>query len=73
MKGIVCILLLSTLTMVATAKEPVTKLIIWSKDETKVAYAFAERPKITFIESELVVKTNRIEVKYYLDKAGVQN
>lgn len=55
------------MTMVSIAKEPITKLFVWSKDGTKVAYALLERPKITFVDNELVVTTNSIEVKYNLD------
>lgn len=53
--------------MMAMANEPITQLIIWAKDGTKIAYALAEKPKLTFTKSELVVKTDSIEVTYDLD------
>lgn len=56
------------MSLMAMANEPITKLVIWAKDGTKVAYALAEKPKITFTESELVVNTNNVEVNYDLDK-----
>ena len=54
--------------MMSMANEPITQLVIWAKDGTKVAYALAEKPKLTFTESELVVKTDSIEVIYDLEK-----
>lgn len=54
--------------MMAMANEPITQLVIWAKDGTKVAYALAEKPKLTFTESELVVKAESIEVTYDLEK-----
>lgn len=62
-----CSLFLSVSAVLTMAKEPITRLVIWSKDGTKVVYALAEKPKMTFVENELVVKTNNIEVNYNLD------
>ena len=53
--------------MKAIADEPITNLVIWSKDGAKVAFALAEKPKITFTETDLVITTNIIEVNYLLD------
>lgn len=54
--------------LMAMANEPITKLVIWAKDGTKVAYALAEKPKITFTKSELVINTNNVDINYDLDK-----
>lgn len=67
MKRMMCSLLLSVSAVLTMAKEPITRLVIWSKDGTKVVYALAENPRMTFVENELVVKTNNIEVTYNLD------
>ena len=40
-----------------------TQLVVWFKDGTKVAFAMKEKPKITFIDSELVITTK--EDKHY--------
>lgn len=50
------------------ADEPKTLLAVWAKDGTKVAYALAEQPKITFTETDLVITTNGVEVNYTLEK-----
>lgn len=68
MKRTILLALLPLTSMMAMANEPITQLVIWAKDGTKVAYALAEKPKLTFTESELVVKTDNIEVTYALEK-----
>lgn len=68
MKRKILLLLLPLISVMAIANEPITQLVIWAKDGTKVAYALEENPKITFTESELVIKTNSIEINYELDK-----
>ena len=68
MKRTILFLLLPLLSMMVMANEPITQLVIWAKDGTKVAYALAEKPKLTFTESELVVKTDNIEVTYDLEQ-----
>lgn len=67
MKRTILLALLPLISMMAMADEPITQLVIWAKDGTKVAYALAEKPKLTFTESELVVKTDSIEVLYDLE------
>lgn len=42
-------------------------LILWSKDGTKVAYALAEKPKITFTGTDLVITSKGVEVNYSLE------
>lgn len=42
-------------------------LVIWAKDGTKVAYALNDSPKLTFTETDLVIKSKGIEVRYTLD------
>ena len=61
-------MLLPLFSMVAVADEAINSLVVWAKDGTKVAYALAEKPKLTFTESELVVKTDSIEVTYALEQ-----
>lgn len=68
MKTKLLTILLSLVYLSAMADEPKTHLVVWAKDGTKVAYALAEQPKITFTETDLVIKTNGIEVNYVLDK-----
>lgn len=53
--------------MIAIADEPITNLVIWSKDGAKVAYALTEKPSITFTKTDLVITTNSMEVHYPLD------
>lgn len=53
--------------MKAIADEPITNLVIWSKDGAKVAYALAEKPRITFTKTDLVITTQGVEVSYLLD------
>ena len=60
--------LLSLISLSAMADEPKTLLAVWAKDGTKVAYALAEQPKITFTETDLVITTNGVEVNYALEK-----
>ncbi|MBQ4391703.1 MAG: T9SS type A sorting domain-containing protein [Prevotella sp.] len=42
-------------------------MVVWAKDGTKVAYALAEKPKVTFTETDLVIKTDGVEVNYSLE------
>ena len=49
------------------AENELVKLVILSKDGTKVAYALAEKPKITFTETYLVINTKNVEVNYFLE------
>lgn len=67
MKTKVIMLLLSIFCLSATAKTPKNQLIVWAKDGTKVAYVLAEKPKITFTETDLVIATNGITVNYALE------
>lgn len=52
------------------AQEPITRLVIWSIDGSKIAYSLAENPKITFSDKEMSVKTNTIEAWFDLDKTS---
>lgn len=49
------------------ADEPKTQLVVWAKDGTQVAYALAEKPKVTFTETDLVITANGVEVNYTLE------
>lgn len=53
--------------MVAVADETINSLVVWAKDGTKVAYALADKPKVTFTETEMVITSNGIEVNYALE------
>jgi len=68
MKTKLLTILLSLVCLSATADKPKTQLVVWAKDGTKVAYALAEKPKITFTETDLVITTNGIEVNYALER-----
>lgn len=60
-------MLLSFLCLQTMAEKPKTQLVVWAKDGTRVAYALAEKPKVTFTVSDLVITTNGVEVNYSLD------
>ena len=59
-------MLLPMLCVAVAANEPIRSLVVWAKDGTRVAYALAEKPKITFTETDLVIKSKGIEVNYPL-------
>ena len=61
-------LLLSCFCFSALADEPKKQLVIWAKNGTKVAYALAEKPKVTFTTTDLVVTSNGLEVNYTLSE-----
>ena len=67
MKTTLQTLLLSCFCLATMAEENKTHLIVWAKDGTKVAYALAEQPKITFTETDLVITSNGVEVNYTLE------
>ena len=49
------------------AEESKTLLVVRAKDGTQVAYALADKPKVTFTLSDLVITTKGVEVNYSLD------
>lgn len=49
------------------AEDIKTHLVVWAKDGTRVAYALAEQPKVTFTETDLVITANGVEVSYLLE------
>lgn len=55
------------LSIIAKAEDNPTNLVVWAKDGTKVAYALAEKPKVTFTETDLVITTKDVEVNYSLE------
>lgn len=67
MKAKLLAMLLSFTCLSAMANEPKTQLVVWAKDGTQVAYALAEKPKVTFTETDLVIKTDVVEVNYSLE------
>ena len=60
-------MLLPLISIMAVADEPIDNLVVWAEDGTKVAYALAEKPKVTFTETDLVITSNGIEVNYVLE------
>lgn len=67
MKQKLLFVLLSCFCLSAMADEPKTQLVVWAKDGTQVAYALAEKPKVTFTETDLVITANGVEVNYKLE------
>ena len=53
----------------AVAEEK-TILAIYAKDGSKVAYALSEKPLVTFSETDLILKTQDLEVNYPFDKVA---
>ena len=53
--------------ILAKAENNPTNLVVWAKDGTKVAYALAEKPKVTFTDTDLVITAKCVEVKYSLE------
>ncbi len=67
MKAKLFAVLLSFCRLSAMADEPKSHLVVWAKDGTPVAYALAEKPKVTFTETDLAITTNGVEVNYPLE------
>lgn len=67
MKSKLLLFLLLGFSIFAWAENNPTNLVVWAKDGTKVAYALAEKPKVTFTETDLVITSNGIEVNYNLE------
>ena len=67
MKSKLLLTLLFGFSIFAKAENNPTNLVVWAKDGTKVAYALAEKPKVTFTEKDLVITANGVEVKYNLE------
>ena len=67
MKKKLLLVLLSLFCLSAMADEPKTQLVVWAKDGTRVAYALAEKPKVTFTETDLVITAQGVEVNYLLE------
>lgn len=66
MKAKMFLMMLSFFCLSTMADEPKTHLIVWAKDGTLVEYALAEKPKVTFTETDLVIIANGLEVNYPL-------
>lgn len=67
MKTKLLAMLLSLTFLSSMANESKTLLVVWAKDGTQIAYALAEKPKVTFTETDLVIKTDSVEVNYSLE------
>lgn len=66
MKSKLIISFLLSFSLVAKAEDNPTSLVVWAKDGTKVAYALAEKPKVTFTETDLIITATGVEVSYAL-------
>lgn len=66
MKSKILLSLFLCFSLIAKAEENPTSLVVWAKDGTKVAYALAEKPKITFTETDLIITVKGVEVSYAL-------
>jgi len=67
MKTKILILLLSLISLSAIADDPITQLVIWAKDGSKTVYPLDSKPKITFSETDLIVKANGLEAVFSLE------
>lgn len=67
MKSKLLLSLLLGFSIFAKAENNPTNLVVWAKDGTKVAYALAEKPKVTFTETDLVITAKGVEVNYSLE------
>lgn len=68
MKKIILISFLLCISVIAKAETLPTNLVVWAKDGSKVVYALADEPKVTFTETDLVISSKGIEVNYAIDK-----
>lgn len=67
MKSKLLLSMLLGLSIFAKAENNPSNLVVWAKDGTKVAYALAEKPKVTFTETDLVITAKGVEVNYSLE------
>lgn len=67
MKSKLLLSLLLGFSIFAKAENNPTNLVVWAKVGTKVAYALAEKPKVTFTETDLVITAKGVEVTYSLE------
>lgn len=67
MKSKLLLSLLLAFSIVTKAENNPTSIVVWAKDGTKVAYALAEKPKVTFTETDLVITAKEVEVSYLLE------
>jgi hypothetical protein len=63
MKKLSLILLLLCLASVINAE---TSLVIWKKDGSKVAFALAEKPEVTFADKSMMINSTTVSVSYDL-------
>lgn len=67
MRAKLFLLIMLGFSLFAKAENNPTNLVVWAKDGMKVAYALAEKPKVTFTETDLVITAKGIEVNYSLE------
>ena len=60
-------IIMAFLPLLANAQEPKSYLVVWANDGSKVAYALAEKPKITFTETDMIITAEAVDVNYPLD------
>jgi len=65
-KLLICVLLFSFVSTMAN--EPREILVVWAKDGSQMAYALAEKPKVSFTANDLVITTNGVDVNYPLEE-----
>ena len=68
MKKILLLSFYIFVSMIAKAEDIPTNLVVWAKDGSKVAYALADEPKVTFTETDFVISSKGKEVNYAIDK-----
>ena len=69
-------ILVFCLTLPIMAEESGTRMVLWSKDGTKVAFDFKENPIITINQEELILTTDSTQINYSivnLDKITYEN
>lgn len=66
MKRVLLLIMMACACLMGKAEESTTNLVVWAKDGTRVAYALAEQPKVTFTETDLVITAKGVEVNYAL-------
>lgn len=60
------VFVLMMMPIIVKAEESPTHLYVWAKDGTKVGYALAKKPKITFTETDLIISYTGEEISYSL-------
>lgn len=67
MKSKLLLVLFFSFSILSKAKSESICLVVWEKDGTKVAYALAEKPMVTFTETDMVITSQNVEVSYPME------